>query len=119
MLAWEGQNYAFIDSFMSKTQMLCQLLIHQIFPHCTAKLLRPGFCHQCSFLLVDDVIKKYKHAKSNLDELQKLGACLLHGVDATKMKFHSDLQMRRFDRVIFNFPHAGFHGKEDNLLLIK
>ncbi|RZB51065.1 Heavy metal-associated isoprenylated plant protein 41 isoform B [Glycine soja] len=67
----------------------------------------------------DDVIKMYKNAKSNLDDLHKLGACLLHGVDATKMKLHSDLKMRRFDQVIFNFPHAGFHGKEDNTLLIK
>ncbi|KAL5077290.1 hypothetical protein RYX36_016274, partial [Vicia faba] len=68
----------------------------------------------------DDVIKKYKHAKSNIDELKKLGACILHGVDATKMKSHSHLNRRSFDRVIFNFPHAGFHGKrEDNLSLIK
>jgi len=61
----------------------------------------------------------YKHAKSNIDDLHKLGACILHGVDATKMELHSDLKMRRFDRVIFNFPHAGFHGREDNTLLIK
>ncbi|TKY47074.1 hypothetical protein E2542_SST29129 [Spatholobus suberectus] len=67
----------------------------------------------------DDVIKMYKHAKSNLDDLHKLGACLLHGVDATKMELHPDLKMRRFDRVIFNFPHAGFHGREDNIWLIE
>ncbi|XP_058783951.1 heavy metal-associated isoprenylated plant protein 41-like [Vicia villosa] len=68
----------------------------------------------------DDVIKKYRNAKSNIDELKKLGACILHGVDATKMKSHSHLNMNSFDRVIFNFPHAGFHGKrEHNLSLIK
>ncbi|XP_058783969.1 heavy metal-associated isoprenylated plant protein 41-like [Vicia villosa] len=66
-----------------------------------------------------EVTKKYKNAKSNLEELQKLGAYLLHGVDATKMKFHPDLKMRRFDRIIFNFPHAGFYGKEDNSMMIK
>ncbi|XP_045822257.1 heavy metal-associated isoprenylated plant protein 41-like [Trifolium pratense] len=66
-----------------------------------------------------DVIKKYKLAKSNLDELKKLGACILHGVDATKLKFDSHLKMRRFDRIIFNFPHAGFVKKEDNWLMIK
>ncbi|CAK8565796.1 unnamed protein product [Lathyrus sativus] len=66
-----------------------------------------------------EVTKKYKNAKSNLEELQKLGAYLLHGVDATQMKFHPDLKMWRFDRIIFNFPHAGFHGKEDNLMMIK
>ncbi|KAK2440875.1 ferredoxin-fold anticodon-binding domain protein [Trifolium repens] len=72
-----------------------------------------------SFDTYDEVTKKYKNAKSNLEELQKLGACLLHGVDATAMKFYPDLKMRRFDRIIFNFPHAGFHWKEDNLLMIK
>ncbi|CAJ2640134.1 unnamed protein product [Trifolium pratense] len=72
-----------------------------------------------SFDTYDEVTKKYKNAKSNLVELQKLGACLLHGVDATAMKFYPDLKMRRFDRIIFNFPHAGFHRKEDNLLMIK
>lgn len=63
--------------------------------------------------------KKYKKARSNLVKLQKLGAFLLHEVDATKMKLHTDLKMRKFDRIIFNFPHAGFHGREDNPLIIK
>ncbi|KAJ0042643.1 hypothetical protein Pint_17704 [Pistacia integerrima] len=65
------------------------------------------------------VISKYKKAKSNLETLERLGACILHGVDATKMKVHPHLRMRKFDRIIFNFPHAGFHGKEHNVLMIK
>ncbi|XP_044467981.1 uncharacterized protein LOC123197710 [Mangifera indica] len=69
--------------------------------------------------LYDMLISKYKKAKSNLQTLEKLGACILHGVDATKMKLHPHLQMRKFDRIIFNFPHAGFHGKEENVLMIK
>nr|DAD23726.1 TPA_asm: hypothetical protein HUJ06_025189 [Nelumbo nucifera] len=64
------------------------------------------------------LVKKYKDAKSNLEQLEKLGATLLHGVDATRMKFHTDLRMRKFDRIIFNFPHAGFHGKEEDIQLI-
>ncbi|XP_050238006.1 heavy metal-associated isoprenylated plant protein 41-like, partial [Mercurialis annua] len=56
---------------------------------------------------------------SNLEKLLKLGASVFHGVDATNMKLHSDLQMLKFDRIIFNFPHAGFHGKEDNAVLIE
>ncbi|KAF7140717.1 hypothetical protein RHSIM_Rhsim06G0233600 [Rhododendron simsii] len=67
----------------------------------------------------DVLIKKYKQAKSNLENLGLLGASLLHRVDATTMKLHTDLKMRKFDRIIFNFPHAGFHGKEDNIHLIK
>ncbi|KAM7499041.1 hypothetical protein LguiA_023455 [Lonicera macranthoides] len=64
------------------------------------------------------VIQKYKKAKSNLDTLQRLGASLLFGVDATTMKSHCDLQKQKFDRIIYNFPHAGFHGKEDGILLV-
>ncbi|XP_021745055.1 heavy metal-associated isoprenylated plant protein 41-like [Chenopodium quinoa] len=66
----------------------------------------------------DSLIKKYKRAKSNLDSLEKLGASLIHGVDATKMKLHTDLKMRKFDRIVFNFPRAGFHGTEQSLHLI-
>ena len=64
------------------------------------------------------MIKKYERAKANLDILYRFGAQLLHGVDATKMKLHTDLQMRKFDRIVYNFPHAGFIGKEDDIRVI-
>ncbi|XP_056842096.1 heavy metal-associated isoprenylated plant protein 41-like isoform X2 [Raphanus sativus] len=67
----------------------------------------------------DDVVRKYKKASSNLDTLNRLGASLLHGVDATKLQLHPHLNSRRFDRIIFNFPHAGFHGKETDSKLIQ
>ncbi|XP_019099543.1 PREDICTED: uncharacterized protein LOC104778445 isoform X2 [Camelina sativa] len=67
----------------------------------------------------DTVVRKYKKARSNLETLKRLGALLLHGVDATTLQFHPDLRYRRFDRVIFNFPHAGFHGKESDSSLIR
>ncbi|KAK3007291.1 hypothetical protein RJ639_015750 [Escallonia herrerae] len=35
------------------------------------------------------------------------------------MKLHTDLQMQKFDCIIYNFPHAGFHGKEDKAPLIR
>jgi hypothetical protein len=68
---------------------------------------------------LDVVILKYMEAKSNLENLKKLGASLLHVVDATKMKFHPDLKMRKFHRIIYNFPHAGFFGKEGNADIIE
>ncbi|KAK6143627.1 hypothetical protein DH2020_023975 [Rehmannia glutinosa] len=46
------------------------------------------------------------------------GANVLHGVDATQMKILPDLRWKKFHRIIYNFPHAGFHGKEDNPDLI-
>ncbi|KAH9804398.1 Heavy metal-associated isoprenylated plant protein 41 [Citrus sinensis] len=46
--------------------------------------------------------------------MMKLGASILHGVDATEMKEHPQFSKRKFDRIIFNFPHAGFYGKEED-----
>ncbi|KAK4398661.1 Heavy metal-associated isoprenylated plant protein 41 [Sesamum angolense] len=66
----------------------------------------------------DDLIKKYKNAKANLAYLEVLGASLLHGVDATKMRILPVFRWKKFHRIIFNFPHAGFYGKEDNPDLI-
>ncbi|VVB00147.1 unnamed protein product [Arabis nemorensis] len=67
----------------------------------------------------DDVVRKYKNARSNLETLKRLGASLFHGVDATKLHFHPYLHFRRFDRIIFNFPHAGFHSIESDPYLIR
>ena len=70
-------------------------------------------------LYSEDLKDKYSKAESNLTELKRLGATLLHGVDSKKMKLHPDLKNRKFDRIIFNLPHAGFKGKEDDLHMIK
>ena len=51
--------------------------------------------------------------------LKRLGATVLHGIDVKTMKSHSDLKNRRFDRIVFNFPHAGFKGREDQVHMIK
>lgn len=50
-----------------------------------------------------------------------MGAVILHGVDAHTMNLHTDLKWKRFDRIVFNFPHAGFEFrlKEDDERLIK
>ena len=64
-------------------------------------------------------MENYEDAKWNLANLEKLGASLLHGVDAIKLKRHSDLRWRKFDRIIFNFPHAGYHGNEVHTRVIK
>ncbi|XP_039820201.1 heavy metal-associated isoprenylated plant protein 41-like isoform X1 [Panicum virgatum] len=66
----------------------------------------------------EDLKDKYSKAESNLTELKRLGATLMHGVDTKKMKLHPDLKNRKFDRIIFNLPHAGFKGKEDDLHMI-
>lgn len=69
----------------------------------------------------DTLTDKYIQAKSNLAELKKMGAVILHGVDAHTMKLQTDLKLKRFNRIVFNFPHAGFEFrlKEDDERLIK
>ncbi|KAF7066054.1 hypothetical protein CFC21_072102 [Triticum aestivum] len=66
----------------------------------------------------DALKRKYGNAEANIAELKMLGSTVLHGVDAKLMKLYPSLKMRRFDRIVFNFPHAGFNGKEDNPLVI-
>jgi hypothetical protein len=51
------------------------------------------------------VAYKYSNAKGNIDACQKAGAEVMHGVDATKLK--QAFPSRKFDRIIFNFPHSG------------
>ncbi|KAJ6800090.1 heavy metal-associated isoprenylated plant protein 41-like [Iris pallida] len=66
----------------------------------------------------DTLLEKYNEAKSNLESLKKMGATVLHEVNAKKLTSHQELEMRKFDRIVFNFPHAGFIGSEDNWMVI-
>ncbi|KAF7059369.1 hypothetical protein CFC21_066281 [Triticum aestivum] len=55
------------------------------------------------------LISMYSKAESNVAQLKRLGATVLHSVSVKKMKKRTDLKPRRFDRIVFNFPHAGAH----------
>ncbi|XP_037432714.1 heavy metal-associated isoprenylated plant protein 41-like [Triticum dicoccoides] len=64
------------------------------------------------------LICKHHQAESNVRELKKMGATVLHDVDVNNMKLHTCMKMKRFDRIVFNFPHAGFTGQETQLHVI-
>ncbi|CAN6224848.1 unnamed protein product [Urochloa humidicola] len=64
------------------------------------------------------LLGKYSKAESNIMKLKRLETKVLHGVDVETIKFHTDLKNRWFDRVVFNFPHAGFRGREDQVHMI-
>ncbi|KAF8781042.1 hypothetical protein HU200_001014 [Digitaria exilis] len=64
------------------------------------------------------LLGKYGEAESNIMKLKSLETPVLHGVDVETMKFHTDMKKRRFDRIVFNFPHAGFRGREDQIHMI-
>ncbi|KAL3638433.1 hypothetical protein CASFOL_017804 [Castilleja foliolosa] len=52
--------------------------------------------------------KNYPHAWPNIVELTDRGCVVMHWVDATKMAKDEYLRGFKFDRIIFNFPFAGF-----------
>ncbi|XP_059444414.1 pentatricopeptide repeat-containing protein At1g64100-like [Corylus avellana] len=52
--------------------------------------------------------KAYTNANTNLKELKKRRCTVLHHVDAHTMHRHPHLRSKLFDRIVFNFPHAGF-----------
>ncbi|MFS8002297.1 hypothetical protein Hanom_Chr13g01200481 [Helianthus anomalus] len=53
-------------------------------------------------------------AKDHITKLRELGASVYHKVDATKMKQNSIFLYRKFDVIIYNFPHAGFRKRTDS-----
>lgn len=56
----------------------------------------------------DFLVKNYGGALSNLVELSIRKCTVIHGINATEMANHGCLGGMKFDRIIFNFPFAGF-----------
>ncbi|CAI9756792.1 unnamed protein product [Fraxinus pennsylvanica] len=57
---------------------------------------------------VDFLKKNYKRAMSNIGKLRSRECIVMHGIDATKVASHQLLGGMTFDRIIYNFPFAGF-----------
>ncbi|KAG2138717.1 uncharacterized protein EDB93DRAFT_1242059 [Suillus bovinus] len=55
----------------------------------------------------EECYDKYPDARSKVDVLLEHGAEVLFGVDGTRLEKCNALKGRLFDRVVFNFPHAG------------
>ncbi|XP_027941365.1 uncharacterized protein At4g26485-like [Vigna unguiculata] len=62
---------------------------------------------------------KYPRVSIKLMELEELGCTILHEVDVHTMSEHPLLKTKCFDRIIFNFPHAGFTYREHKLCQIE
>jgi len=54
-----------------------------------------------------ECLAKYADAQEKIDVLRTKGVNVLFGVDATKLEKVSQLKGKRWDRVVWNFPHAG------------
>ncbi|KAJ0986949.1 hypothetical protein J5N97_005305 [Dioscorea zingiberensis] len=66
----------------------------------------------------------WKHwtSTAHLQELEELQCLILHEVDVNDMHEHETLKNMKFDRIIFNFPHAGhdpFYKERDKELIMR
>ncbi|XP_048498627.2 uncharacterized protein At4g26485 [Beta vulgaris subsp. vulgaris] len=64
----------------------------------------------------DFLIKNYEKFLTNKAELETRGSMVLHGVNARKMAKHPIIGSMVFDRIVFNFPHAGKFDRTDTEL---
>ena len=55
----------------------------------------------------EECYAKYPDAEQNVRVLREKGARVLFNVDATKLERTSVLKGKAFDRIVWNFPHAG------------
>lgn len=50
---------------------------------------------------------KYPDAEAIVSTIKQRGARVLFGIDATRLQKYPALKGRRWDRIVWNFPHAG------------
>ncbi|KAJ3550613.1 hypothetical protein NM688_g5032 [Phlebia brevispora] len=55
----------------------------------------------------EECFSKYPEAQDIVQVLREKSVEILFGVDATKLEKNAALRTRRFDRILWNFPHAG------------
>ena len=70
-------------------------------------------------LLVESFMEKYPNAVRKWKKLKGKGCGVLHEVDVDTMRQHPLLDDKLFDRIVFNFPHAGFIGMESQRFQIE
>lgn len=58
----------------------------------------------------EECYTKYPEAQDIVTGLKERGVEILFGIDATKLEKVGALKGRRWDRVVWNFPHAGKPG---------
>jgi len=55
----------------------------------------------------EECLAKYPDAQEKIGALRARGVNVLFGVDATKLEKVSQLKGKRWDKVVWNFPHSG------------
>jgi 25S rRNA (uracil2634-N3)-methyltransferase len=69
--------------------------------------LPPANITATAFDTETECYSKYPDAEQNVRVLREKGTRVLFGVDATRLEKTSALKGKVFDRIVWNFPHAG------------
>ena len=69
--------------------------------------LPPSNITATAFDTEEECHTKYPDAEQNIRLLREKGFRVLFGVDATRLEKTSALKGKLFDRIVWNFPHAG------------
>ncbi|KAI6031350.1 hypothetical protein BKA83DRAFT_26608, partial [Pisolithus microcarpus] len=69
--------------------------------------LPPAAVTATSYDSEEDCYAKYPDAKGIVETVRCRGAQVLFNVDATRLHKHPAFKERRWDRIVWNFPHAG------------
>ncbi|KAL5533658.1 hypothetical protein ACEPAG_118 [Sanghuangporus baumii] len=75
--------------------------------HPSLQYLPPKNVTATSYDSEETCYNKYPDARQIVEDLRRRGTEVLFSIDATKLERCKPLKKRRWDRVVWNFPHAG------------
>lgn len=76
-------------------------------PPSSLQYLPPGNITATTYDSEEECYRKYPGAQEIIQYLRGRSVEVLFEVDATKLEKHSTLKHRKYDKVMWNFPHAG------------
>lgn len=80
------------------------LVLH---PPPSLEYLPPANITATAYDTEEECFLKYPEAEEIVKVIREKGVEVLFGVDGTKLEKHSTLKSRRYDKIMWNFPHAG------------
>jgi len=86
--------------------------VAELLPSITYKMIATCYDNEI------ELKEKYNDATENIKAIEDLGGKVLYHIDATKLASLKHFKGKRFDKIVFNFPHvgAGIKDQDRNVL---